>query len=106
MSLTNKEAVLEVAQISASDTAIEKAFLDAKDDYNLTPSGNYVSANEEGIDWIAVSLLSNFLNADVKEGEYSVSYKDSIEKKISRLKAKWGFDEVEQPGIKDASFLW
>lgn len=103
--MTNKEALQEVAQIPLSDAAIEKAFLDA-DTYGLQSSDTYSKSNEKGIDFIAIQALSNFLDADVSEGGYSISYKDSIQKKIARLSAKWGFSNSDSPGIKDISYLW
>lgn len=101
--MTNKEALQEVAQITLSDAAIEKAFLDKG---SLASSAEYVGANEQTIDEIAIKVLSNFLDADVSEGGYSIAYKDSIEKKLARLKQKWGIDVVADPGIQDASFMW
>ncbi|MBC7948659.1 MAG: hypothetical protein H7Y42_12300 [Chitinophagaceae bacterium] len=103
--MTNKEALQAVAQITLSDAAIDKAFLDASS-YGLASSGTYSSSNEQAIDFIAYSLLSKFLAADIKEGGYSISYKNSIEKILLRLRDKWGFGVVESEGIKDASFLW
>jgi hypothetical protein len=103
--MTNKEALKEVVQVSISDASIEKAFLDATD-YSLSAADTYVSGNEEGIDWIAVKLLENFLDADIEEGGYSIKYKDSISKKIAALKDKWGFGFTEETGVQDASFLW
>lgn len=101
--MTNKEALIEVAQISMSDAAIEKAFLDRG---GLMHTATYVSVNERAVDEIAIKVLSNFLSADVSEGGYSIAYKDSIEKKIGRLKDKWGIDAVEDLGIQDVSYLW
>lgn len=103
--MTNKEALQETAQIVMSDVAIEKAFLDAGG--GLISSGTYSSSNEEAIDTIAIQVLSNFLAADISEGEYSIKYNSSIEKKIARLKAKWGIDVVDdEPTIQDVSNLW
>ncbi|MEO6610743.1 MAG: DUF6706 family protein [Chitinophagaceae bacterium] len=103
--MTNKEALQEVLQVTVSDTSIEKAFLDASD-YALTTSATYTTANEQGVDWIAVKLLENFLDADIDEGGYSIKYKDSIVKKIGSLKEKWGFGLTDEMGVQDASYLW
>lgn len=104
--MTNKEALQEVAQIPLSDAAIEKAFLDKASEYSLSSSGEYSSENEKAIDAIAIKVLSNFLDADVSEGGYSITYKDSIQKKIERLSKKWGFSNNDRPEIRDISFLW
>lgn len=100
--MTNKEALIEVAQIPLSDTTIAKVFLDA----GMTDSGAYISANEQQIDFIAIEVLSNFLAASVSEGEYSIDYKNSIDNKIQRLKTKWGVDVTDDPGVQDVSYLW
>lgn len=104
--MTNKQALQEVAQIpSLSDAAIEKAFLDS--DSGLTDSGTYISANEQAIDEIAIAVLSNFLEASISEGGYSITYNDAIAKKIARLKLKWGIDQDEgKPTITDVSKMW
>lgn len=104
--MTNKEALQEVAQVpTLSDAAIEKAFLDKGS--GLTGAGTYSSANSQTIDIVAIEVLSNFLDANISEGGYSISYNNSIEKKIARLKAKWGIDaEVGKPVITDVSKMW
>lgn len=101
--MTNKEALQEVAQMpTLSDAAIEKAFLDKG---SLAIGAAYVGANEQTIDEIAIKVLSNVLEASVSEGGYSISYNDSLEKKIARLKAKWGID-TPGPAISDVSKMW
>ncbi len=99
-------ALLAVAQISISDAEVEKAFLDVLVSYGLDPGEVYDPENEEGIDMISVKVLTNYLDADISEGGYSISYKDSIEKKISRLKVKWGVGVIIDPGVQDVSYLW
>ncbi len=102
--MTNKEALQEVAQIGLSDAAIEKAFLDKG---GITYGSEYVKANEQTVDEIAIKVLSNVLEANISEGGYSISYNDSIQKKIDRLKAKWGIDAgLGEPSISDVSKMW
>lgn len=105
--MTNKEALQEVAQIpTLSDAAIEKAFLDS--DSGLVSGDTYVKPNEQAIDEIAISVLSNVLAvASISEGGYSIAYGQSLENKIARLKAKWGIDEdADKPSISDVSKMW
>lgn len=101
--MTNKEALFGVVRVQTPDDAIEKAFLD-RAEYNLLSESEYHPGNEKAIDHIAYTLLINHLDADISEGGYSISYKDSIQSKINRLSGILGFKVPG--GVEDASYMW
>jgi len=101
--MTNKEALQEVAQEQLSDLTIEKAFLDKG---GVSAGAEYVKANEQTVDEIAIKVLSNIIEKNISEGGYSVSYNGAISAKVARLKLKWDIDQAAGPVITDVSKMW
>jgi hypothetical protein len=83
--MTLKEALIaELDEVAVSDATIEKTLLDR----SLTGTETYTATDDQkkGIDLCMIDILYRLLTrADIKEGSYSKSHNDFMNKIKSRL---------------------